>query len=140
MNKNARLALRCVTWLVVALGLLLYSELISTWTIQWRENSYIHASVWTEIDFILFDAILGSGLAPLMIALYFLGRCDRPDEWGAGAGFFVLFFFWHYICFAFLAHASWYTYQPMLLAGVAAAAFVIFRWERERYGPAADSQ
>lgn len=132
MNRTAWLTFRGVTWLIAALGLLLYGFFIDMLMIDWRQNPYVHASRSTEIDFILFDVILGSGLAPLSIALYFFGRCNRADEWAAGLGFFVLFFFWHYVCCAFLAHAPWYTYQPMLIAGIVAAALVIFLWERKR--------
>jgi hypothetical protein len=140
MNRYVWFALRGVTWLVVALGLALYCLLLFIWAIEWRQNSYIHASRSAEADFIFFDAILGSGLPPLLIALYFFGRCNRPHEWAAGLGFFMLFFFWQYVSYAFLAHAPWYTYQPMLLAGTAAALFVVWLWEAKRAGVAADRQ
>jgi len=131
MNKYAWFALRSITWLVVALGLALYSLLLFISIIEWRQSPYIHTSRSAEADFIFFEAILGSGLPPLMIALYFFGRCNKPVEWVMGSVYFAIFFFWHYLSFIFLAHGTWHTYVPLLLTELIAVACVI--WWSERY-------
>jgi hypothetical protein len=116
-------------WFVVAVGALLYIFLIALGLIDFNQQPLASEPFWHRLGILIEFTILGSGLAPLLIAMYFLGVCKTRKAWLVGAFLLPLFLVAHYVTAVFMAHGPAAIHIPMIVVELAAAIAAIWIWE-----------
>ena len=130
---------RPVVLLIALLGVLLYCFWLWIGIHAWIEAGHDRLSLAPRIGTFLAEVVFGSGLAPLMIAIYFFVLCKRAIDWTIGLLFLSLFIFTEFVTEVFIAHASWVIYTPILLTDLGAAVGVILMWEHHSRSADADA-
>lgn len=134
MDGSLARVVRWVLVLVPTLGVVAYAFMFYLGLIEWRQNPYIHESGLAEARFLLLDLLIGSGLPPLAIAIYFFGVSASPRGWAVGLGLLFALLAAHYFGIAFLAHGAFHAATAVLLTETAAALTAIAWWHRRARG------
>lgn len=118
-------------WFVITVGVLFYLIFVAIGVIELNQDPlasqpFLH-KLGVTVEFIL----LGSGLPPLMITVYFLGVRKTGKAWLVGAILLPMFLVAHYVTVVFMAHAPTTVHLPMILAELVAAIAAIWLWERK---------
>jgi hypothetical protein len=119
-----------VRWAVVTLGVILYCLIALFMALGSRDDENAWNSIWSVSQTIFEYILLGSGLPPLMIAVYFLGICKTGKAWLVGAILLPLFVVAHFVISVYMAHGPTSVHIPLILGELAAAIAAIWFWER----------
>jgi len=123
--------LKITARLTAVIGILLYGFMLYLAYIQWKQNEFVHESLGSEIFYLMNFGIFGSGLPPLMLAIYFLWLGMTVKEWVLGFVFVFLSILVHYYVSGWAAHSEPAVYVPMQLAELAAVIGLIVYWHKK---------
>lgn len=120
--------LRASAWVVIIFGLLLYGFWLYLCIIEWRQSTIIHQSFLKKFEFIFLYAIIGGGLNPLIITIYFLGMNKDLYHWLFWLMAFPAIIIIHILYFSALSHGhSTLMNVCMLVAEILATIIIIMR-------------
>lgn len=112
-------------------GCLLYLVLVNAFLVVMRQNPDAHASLLTELFFILQYVVFASGLPPLFLAVYFFFFKKAKRDQLVGAAWVGFFFIVHFYVVAAMAHGSAWIYVPLMVIELLGALTVIQRHKRQ---------
>lgn len=130
MNVIWKNILKWSAWFVALCGFLVCGYLMYSWTIEWQQNQSIHESVSTEVLFIISDVIFASGLAPMLLVIYFLVLGKTERDWGLGMLFVFLSIPVHFYVTGVAAHTTPNIYIPFQLGELAVVIGLMLYWHR----------
>ena len=126
--------------LVAAIAVLLYGFMLYLAYIQWSQNEFAHESWGVEIFYVLDFGVFGSGLPPLMLAIYFLWLGKTVKDLVCGFVFVLLSIIIHYYISGWAAHSEPVIYVPMQFIELAAVIALIVYWRKKYRTPLKNSR
>ena len=131
MNVIWKNILKWSAWFVALCGFLIYGYVLYIWTIEWQQNQYIHESKSSAVLFVISDVIFASGLAPMLLVIYYLVLGKTERDWGVGMLLVFLSIPVHFYVTGVAAHTTPSVYIPFQLGELVVVIGLILHWHRK---------